>query len=74
MSTIGHWKDYNDPDGETEFVRFNDQGLIHEITTSVKLMSMPSRGRPLTSLRPVPVPRPRLAEPPGYRQRLAARR
>lgn len=29
------WKDYNDPDGETEIVLFKDQGLIHEITTSV---------------------------------------
>jgi ligand-binding sensor domain-containing protein len=31
----GAWKDYNDPDGETELVLFKDQGLIHEITTSV---------------------------------------
>ena len=30
-----HWKDYNDPDGETEIVLMKDQGLIHEITTSV---------------------------------------
>jgi len=30
-----HWKDYNDPDGENEIVLFKDQGLIHEITTSV---------------------------------------
>ena len=30
-----HWKDYNDPDGETEMVLYKDQGLIHEITTSV---------------------------------------
>jgi hypothetical protein len=29
------WKDYNDPDGETEIVLVKDQGLIHEITTSV---------------------------------------
>ncbi len=29
------WKDYNDPDGETEIVLMKDQGLIHEITTSV---------------------------------------
>ena len=29
------WKDYNDPDGETELVLFKDQGLIHEIVTSV---------------------------------------
>jgi len=29
------WKDYNDPDGETQLVLFKDQGLIHEITTSV---------------------------------------
>ncbi|MGA2002792.1 MAG: two-component regulator propeller domain-containing protein [Terriglobales bacterium] len=30
-----HWKDYNDPDGENEIVLMKDQGLIHEITTSV---------------------------------------
>ncbi|MBS1858571.1 MAG: regulator [Acidobacteria bacterium] len=29
------WKDYNDPDGETEIVLYKDQGLVHEITTSV---------------------------------------
>jgi hypothetical protein len=29
------WKDYNDPDGETEMVVLKDQGLIHEIITSV---------------------------------------
>jgi ligand-binding sensor domain-containing protein len=29
------WKDYRDPDGETEIVLFKDQGLIHDITTSV---------------------------------------
>ena len=29
------WKDYNDPDGETEMVLMKDQGLIHEVTTSV---------------------------------------
>lgn len=33
--STGRWKDYNDPDGETEIVLFKDQGLIHEITTSV---------------------------------------
>jgi ligand-binding sensor domain-containing protein len=31
----GRWKDYNDPDGETEMVVLKDQGLIHEITTAV---------------------------------------
>lgn len=31
----GNWKDYNDPDGETEMVVLKDQGLVHEITTSV---------------------------------------
>jgi len=31
----GRWKDYNDPDGETEIVLYKDQGLVHEITTSV---------------------------------------
>jgi len=35
------WKDYNDPDGETEMVVLKDQGLIHEITTSV---SYPGKG------------------------------
>jgi ligand-binding sensor domain-containing protein len=30
-----HWKDYHDPDGENEIVLFKDEGLIHEITTSV---------------------------------------
>lgn len=29
------WKDYHDPDGENEIVLFKDEGLIHEITTSV---------------------------------------
>jgi hypothetical protein len=29
------WKDYNDPDGETEIVLYKDQGLVHEVTTSV---------------------------------------
>lgn len=33
------WKDYNDPDGETELVLFKDQGLIHEITTSVSYVN-----------------------------------
>lgn len=34
-ATTERWKDYNDPDGETEIVLMKDQGLIHEITTSV---------------------------------------
>jgi len=29
------WDKYDDPDGETEMVLFKNQGLIHEITTSV---------------------------------------
>ena len=33
------WKDYNDPDGETEIVLYKDQGLIHEITTSVSYVN-----------------------------------
>lgn len=33
------WKNYDDPDGETELVLFKDQGLIHEITTSVSYVS-----------------------------------
>lgn len=32
------WKDYNDPDGETEIVLYKDQGLIHEITTTISYM------------------------------------
>ena len=44
------WKDYNDPDGETEMVLFKDQGLIHEITTrSATSRRTTSCGRPLTS-------------------------
>jgi ligand-binding sensor domain-containing protein len=31
----GRWDKYDDPDGETEIVLFKDQGLIHEIVTSV---------------------------------------
>jgi ligand-binding sensor domain-containing protein len=31
----GRWDKYDDPDGETEMVLFKDQGLIHEIVTSV---------------------------------------
>lgn len=37
--TTDHWKDYNDPDGETEVVRFKDRGLIHEITTPVNYLN-----------------------------------
>jgi len=35
----GRWKDYNDPDGENEIVLYKDQGLIHEITTSVSYVN-----------------------------------
>ena len=31
----GKWDKYDDPDGETEMVLFKDQGLIHEVVTSV---------------------------------------
>jgi ligand-binding sensor domain-containing protein len=31
----GRWDKYEDPDGETEMVLFKDQGLIHEIVSSV---------------------------------------
>lgn len=31
----GHWDMYDDPDGETELVLFKDQGLIHDIVSSV---------------------------------------
>ena len=31
----GKWDKYDDPDGENEIVLFKDQGLIHEIVTSV---------------------------------------
>ena len=33
--STGHWDKYEDPDGETELVLFKDQGLIHEIVSSV---------------------------------------
>jgi ligand-binding sensor domain-containing protein len=33
------WKDYNDPDGETEIVLHKDEGLIHEVTTSVSYVN-----------------------------------
>ncbi len=32
------WDKYEDPDGETEIVLFKDQGLIHEITSSVSFV------------------------------------
>jgi ligand-binding sensor domain-containing protein len=31
----GRWDKYEDPDGETEIVLFKDQGLIHQIVSSV---------------------------------------
>ena len=31
----GRWDKYDDPDGENEMVLYKDQGLIHEIVTSV---------------------------------------
>jgi ligand-binding sensor domain-containing protein len=31
----GRWDKYDDPDGENEMVLFKDQGLVHEIVTSV---------------------------------------
>jgi ligand-binding sensor domain-containing protein len=34
-----HWKDYRDPDDQTELVLFKDQGLIHDITTSVSYVN-----------------------------------
>ena len=33
--TTGRWDKYEDPDGENEIVLFKDQGLIHEIVSSV---------------------------------------
>jgi ligand-binding sensor domain-containing protein len=33
--TTTRWDKYDDPDGENELVLFKDQGLIHEIVTSV---------------------------------------
>jgi ligand-binding sensor domain-containing protein len=30
-----YWRDYRDPDGEMEIVLFRNQGLIHDITSSV---------------------------------------
>jgi len=34
----GRWDKYDDPDGENEMVLFKDQGLIHEIVTSVSFV------------------------------------
>jgi ligand-binding sensor domain-containing protein len=34
----GGWDKYEDPDGETELVLFKDQGLIHEIVSSVSYL------------------------------------
>jgi ligand-binding sensor domain-containing protein len=34
----GAWKNYDDPDGETELVLYRDQGLVHEIVTSVSFI------------------------------------
>jgi ligand-binding sensor domain-containing protein len=34
----GRWDKYDDPDGENEIVLFKDQGLIHEIVTSVSFV------------------------------------
>lgn len=33
------WKSYDDPDGETEIVLYKNQGLIHEITTTVSYVN-----------------------------------
>ena len=33
------WKSYDDPDGENEIVLYKDQGLIHEIVTSVSYVN-----------------------------------
>jgi len=35
----GRWDKYDDPDGENEMVLFKDQGLIHEIVTSVSYVN-----------------------------------
>ena len=35
----GRWDKYDDPDGENEIVLFKDQGLIHEIVTSVSYVN-----------------------------------
>ena len=53
------WKDYNDPDGETEIVLHKDQGLIHEITTSVSYVEQDPLGGHL--LRRQPLRRAQLA-------------
>jgi len=34
----GNWDKYEDPDGETEIVLFKDQGLIHQIVSSVSFV------------------------------------
>ena len=66
----GRWDKYDDPDGETEMVLFKDQGLIHEIVTSVSYVDRQYRvGRDL--LRRQPLRRPLLAQLPHQGQRPA---
>lgn len=37
--STGRWDKYEDPDGENELVLFKDQGLIHEIVSSVSYVN-----------------------------------
>ena len=67
----GHWKDYNDPDGETEMVVQKDQGLIHEITTSVSYVEKDKILWVATYFGAQPLRRPQLEKLPGKGQRAA---
>ncbi len=63
----GRWDKYDDPDGETEMVLFKDQGLIHEIVTSVSYVDNIRLGGNL--LRRQPLRWPLLAQLSHQRQR-----
>jgi hypothetical protein len=63
----GRWDKYDDPDGENEMVLFKDQGLIHEIVTSVSYVDNIRVGGDV--LWRQPLRRPLLAQLPDQRQR-----
>ena len=63
------WDKYDDPDGENEMVLFKDQGLIHEIVTSVSYVDNIRLGGNLFWRQPLR--RPLLAQLSHQRQRAA---
>jgi hypothetical protein len=65
----GRWDKYDDPDGETEMVLFKDQGLIHEIVSSVSYVDNIVWAS--TYFRRQPLRRPLLAQLSDERQRTA---